>query len=177
MPQPSVALKRGVCSPTPTPTQHTDSGTNHKSAPSDYLRNKRKRTHPSEFLYPLLSEWSEGHTIPMQAWEALHTSIVLYPVCYIQDVYHLACVQHTFLHRHDGGHRKMGHKHAGWQGNIAMGLHEIARSRGRFEGVNRRISGKSSAPQAVELTSILSRGGGQPCHVVEQTREDKRWIS
>ena len=70
----------------------------------------------------------------------------------------------------------MGHKHAGWHGNIAMGLHEIARE-GRFEGVNRRISGKSSAPQAVELTSILSRGGGQLCHVVEQTREDKRWIS
>ena len=73
--------------------------------------------------------------------------------------------------------KKMGHKHVGWHGNIAMGLHEIARSRGRFEGVNRRISGKSSAPQAVELTSILSREGGQLCHVVEQTREDKRWIS
>ena len=40
--------------------------------------------------------------------------------------------------------KKMGHKHVGWHGNIAMGLHEIARSRGRFEGVNRCISGKSS---------------------------------
>ena len=45
---------------------------------------------------------------------------------------------------------KMGHKHVGWHGNIAMGLQEIAR-RGRFEGVNTRISGKSSGLRAVQL--------------------------
>ena len=71
----------------------------------------------------------------------------------IQAVVHLLnCELHTHtvvgtpLYGHDDGQgmEKMGHKHVSWHGNIAMGLHEIARSRGRFEGVNRRISGKSS---------------------------------
>ena len=55
--------------------------------------------------------------------------------------------------------KKMGHKHVGWHGNIAMGLHEIARSRGRFEGVNRRISGKSSGLARGLILSRLSGGG------------------
>ena len=80
----------------------------------------------------------------------------------MEGVYRPCCtlsVSHTLvstlMFEHDDGWggsewEKMGHKHVGWHGNIAMGLQEIAR-RGRFEGVNTRISGKSSGLRAVQL--------------------------